>query len=242
MKNMPEVKYSEIKNQSYAKVWEMQKSLMAELINNKLMWRDLPEEIRATKKQIHHLILCEHYPVYTLGKSGTTDHLLLNEEQLESKGIEYFKINRGGDITYHGPGQITGYLIFDLEEFFTDVHRFVRTIEEAIIRTLAHFGIIGERIPGYTGVWIKAAAPGEKNRKICAIGVHMSRWVSMHGFALNVNTDLQYFDNIIPCGINDADKDVTSIQKEKSQTVNISEVKNVLKSSFLTEFNFEWIQ
>lgn len=239
---LPKVKFTEIAGRTYAETWDLQKSLLAELIANKMKWRELSPDEKAQKRQIHQLIFCEHAPVYTLGKSGSENHLLLSEKQLKDKGIEYFKINRGGDITYHGPGQITGYLIFDLEEFFTDVHRFVRTIEEAIIRTLGYFGVQGERVQGYTGVWIKGKNPTEKDRKICAIGVHLSRWVSMHGFALNVNTDLKYFENIVPCGISDKDKDVTSLEKELGRPINFSEVKNVLKNNLQTEFIFEWEQ
>lgn len=239
---LPRVKFTEIVGRTYEETWDLQKRLLAELIDNKMKWRELSPNEKAQKRQIHHLIFCEHAPVYTLGKSGSENHLLLGEKQLNDKGIEFFKINRGGDITYHGPGQITGYLIFDLEEFFTDVHRFVRTIEEAIIKTLGHFGVQGDRIQGYTGVWIKGKNSTEKDRKICAIGVHLSRWVSMHGFALNVNTDLKYFENIVPCGISDKNKDVTSLEKELGNTINFSEVKNVLKNKLQTEFNFDWKQ
>lgn len=239
---LPKVKFTEIVGQTYEETWKLQKSLLAKLIDNKMKWRELSPDEKAHKRQIHHLIFCEHAPVYTLGKSGSENHLLLSEKHLRDRGIEYFKINRGGDITFHGPGQITGYLIFDLEEFFTDVHRFVRTIEEVIIKTLGHFGVQGERIQGYTGVWIKGKNSTEKDRKICAIGVHLSRWVSMHGFALNVNTDLKYFENIVPCGISDKDKDVTSLEKELGHPINFSEVKNVLKNELQTEFNFDWKQ
>lgn len=187
--------------------------------------------------QPHRFLLCEHHHVFTLGKSGSLDHLLLNEEELNSQAIEFFKINRGGDITYHGPGQITGYPILDLDEFFTDVHRYVRSLEEMIIRYLRTMGLEGLRIEGYTGVWLP---PDEKSpfyRKICAIGVHLSRWVSMHGFAFNVNTDLSYFDRIVPCGIVDEDKRVTSLSAETGQSFNLKAVGDELLSIFVDLFN-----
>ena len=166
------------------------------------------------------------------------DHLLLNEAELQTKGIAFFKINRGGDITYHGPGQVVGYPIFDLDCFFTDVHKYVRYIEEAVILTLAEYGLKGVRYEGYTGVWLEPEGDQPK-RKICAIGVHLSRWVTMHGFAFNINTDLNYFDYIIPCGINDPDKTVTSLSIELGHEVSILEVKSKLIKHFARLFNFE---
>jgi lipoyl(octanoyl) transferase len=160
---------------------------------------------------------------------------LLNETQLSSEQIEFFKINRGGDITYHGPGQITGYPIFDLDDFFTDIHRYVRTIEQIVIDTLLHYDIVGFRIPKYTGVWVKNS---DEERKICAIGIHLSRWVTMHGFALNVNTDLSYFNKIVPCGI--TKKSVTSISKETQRHIDMNEVQDLLKKYFEIHFNFEY--
>ena len=173
----------------------------------------------------HHLLLCEHPPVYTLGKSGHLKNLLITEMEMEENEIEFFKINRGGDITFHGPGQLVGYPILDLEKFYTDIGRYLRALEEVIILTIAHFGVKGERSNGETGVWIDAQIKG-RERKICAMGVRCSRWITMHGFALNVNPDLSYFENIIPCGI--VDKKVTSLQSEINSPVSMDEVKKVL--------------
>ncbi|QNK62584.1 lipoyl(octanoyl) transferase LipB [Pedobacter sp. PAMC26386] len=181
------------------------------------------------------LIFCEHPHVYTLGKSGHPEYLLLDEKGLEEKNATYYKTNRGGDITYHGPGQIVGYPILDLDNFFTDIHLYLRTLEEAVILTLNDYGIVAGRYPGFTGVWLDA--DNEKARKICALGVRCSRWVTMHGFAFNVNADLDYFKNIIPCGIDD--KDVTSMQRELGHELNLSEVKNVLKKHISTLFQMD---
>lgn len=184
------------------------------------------------------LILCEHTPVYTLGKSGKLDNLLYSEEELVSEGIEYFNTNRGGDITYHGPGQIVGYPIIDMDFFYHDVHRYVRDIEEVIIRSLSGIGIESFRVEGLTGVWVNGKLEGHIN-KICAIGIHMSRWVTLHGFALNVNTDLQYFKGIIPCGISESNKSVTSISEELGRIIDISEVKEIIIKKFEEVFNVE---
>ena len=181
------------------------------------------------------LIFCEHPHVYTLGKSGHPENLLLDEQGLEEKGATYYKINRGGDITYHGPGQLVGYPILDMDNFFTDIHLYLRTLEEAIILTLADYGITAGRYAGFTGVWIDA--DNDKARKICAMGVRCSRWVTMHGFAFNVNTDLDYFKNIVPCGIDD--KDVTSMQRELGELVDINEVKKILKGHISVLFNMD---
>jgi lipoyl(octanoyl) transferase len=175
--------------------------------------------------------------VYTLGKSGKPENLLLNEQGLLEKQATYYKINRGGDITYHGPGQIVGYPILDLDHFFTDIHLYLRTLEEAVILTLADYGLSAGRYPGYTGVWLDA--DNEKARKICAMGVRCSRWVTMHGFAFNVNTDLNYFKNIVPCGIDD--KDVTSMQRELGFVIDIAEVKAKLKNHIAALFGMELI-
>jgi lipoyl(octanoyl) transferase len=188
----------------------------------------------------HHLIFCHHPHVYTLGKSGKKEHLLLRDDQMDEKGVTFYKINRGGDITYHGPGQLVGYPIFDLEFFFRDVHRYVRSIESCIISMLEEYGIEAGRQEGYTGVWLPASK-GKKTRKICAIGVHLSRWVSMHGFALNVNTDLNFFNHIIPCGIQEEDKEVTSMKHELGHEVEIDEVKDILKQKFSEVFEFDFI-
>jgi lipoyl(octanoyl) transferase len=183
----------------------------------------------------NYLIFCEHPHVYTLGKSGHPENLLLDEAGLEEKGATYYKINRGGDITYHGPGQIVGYPILDLDNFFTDIHLYLRTLEEAVILTLKDYGIAAGRYPGYTGVWLDA--DNEKARKICALGVRCSRWVTMHGFAFNVNTDLNYFKNIVPCGIDD--KDVTSMQRELGRALNMEEVKEKLRQHIAGLFFME---
>ncbi len=222
---------------TYKEAWDMQTKLHQDIVGHKMAIRK--GEV-AGDKPSNQLIFCEHSHVYTLGKSGSEDHLLLPSERLSSEKIEFFKINRGGDITYHGPGQITGYPIVDLEEFFTDVHKYVRYIEQIIINTIDEFGLEGIRMEKHTGVWL---APNEKFtqfRKICAIGVHLSRWVTMHGFAFNVNTDLNYFKHIIPCGIADQDKTVTSLQQELGKSVDFIEVKNILKRNFAKQFKFEY--
>lgn len=218
------------RSHDYKDIWDWQKYLNKRLVDDKRAGRS---------ERPHYLLLCEHNPVYTLGKSGDIAHLRLNESQLQDKGIEFFKINRGGDITYHGPGQITGYLIFDLDYFYHDLHRYVRDIEESIIRTIEHYGLKGERIDGFTGVWLDKDSGHQ--RKICAIGIHMSRWVSLHGFALNVNTDLGYFDNIIPCGIDDADKSVTSLSRELGRKIPLEKVIALLKKNIGEVFGAEII-
>ncbi len=221
----------------YQSAWDYQQTLLDELVMIKRSNRN--EEIPV--KQKHYFLFCDHPPVYTLGKSGSKENLLLSEAEISAKGIQFFKINRGGDITYHGPGQIVGYPIFDLECFFTDLHRYIRFIEEAIIKMLADYGIEGDRIKGYTGVWL-LPKDGQKKRKICAIGVHLSRWVTMHGFALNVNTDLSYFGNIIPCGIQEADKEVTSMSKELGKQIDEQKVKEKILFYFSELFNFEIVK
>ena len=183
----------------------------------------------------NYLIFCEHPHVYTLGKSGHPENLLLDERGLEEKHATYYKINRGGDITYHGPGQVVGYPILDLDNFFTDIHLYLRTLEEAVILTLADYGIVAGRYEGYTGVWLDS--DNENARKICALGVRCSRWVTMHGVAFNVNTDLTYFNNIVPCGIDD--KDVTSMQRELGKPLVMEEVKEKLKGHIATLFKME---
>jgi lipoyl(octanoyl) transferase len=236
----PKVYFSEIKGKSYKEVWDLQTTIHNALITKKLEKKNLPQS-EQTKDQNHQLIFCEHSPVYTLGKSGSPEHLLLSVEEIKNQSIEFFRINRGGDITYHGPGQITGYPIFDLDEFFTDVHLYVRKLEEVIILYLQTYGIKGIRIPEYTGVWIAPDHTSPKYRKICAIGVHLSRWVSMHGFALNVNTDLTYFDKIIPCGIVDHDKGVTSLQNEIGYEISLKDAGRELSKIFSEVFDFELI-
>lgn len=215
----------------YKKCWDYQEALFAKTLTVKSNNRknDLPE---ATT---NHLLFCEHPNVYTLGKSGNINNLLLNEEELKNKGVSFYKINRGGDITYHGPGQIVGYPILDLENFFTDIHKYLRLLEEAVILTLKEYRLTGERSKGETGVWFDVGT--EKARKICAFGVKSSRWVTMHGFAFNVNTDLSYFNNIVPCGI--IDKNVTSLEKETGKKMNIKEVKKKLKTHIVHLFKMK---
>lgn len=232
---MREVLYKDLGLVDYKEAWDYQERLFKEVVELKLVKRDSSEAEQLSK---HYLILCQHPHVYTLGKSGSEAHLLLNNFELSEKEASFYKINRGGDITYHGPGQIVGYPILNLDYFFTDIHKYLRYLEEVIILTLADYDITGERIDKLTGVWIEANNP-EKARKICAMGVRCSRWVTMHGFAFNVNVDLNYFKNIIPCGI--SDKAVTSMDKELGKQVNIIEVKNRLKSHFTNIFNVELI-
>jgi lipoyl(octanoyl) transferase len=186
----------------------------------------------------NHLLFCEHPPVYTLGKSGHMENVLMNEDEMEEKEIEFFRTNRGGDITFHGLQQVVGYPILDLEKFYTDIGKYLRSLEEVIILTIAEYGIKGERSKGETGVWIEPGVIG-KERKICAMGIRCSRWITMHGFALNVNTDLSYFNNIIPCGI--VNKQVTSIEKEVGHQVDFEEVKEKIKENFARVFNVEII-
>jgi len=209
-----------------------QEEILKEIVDQKLLNRNALQSIQH-KLPASYLIFCQHPPVYTLGNSGSIENLLLDETGLSERGIEYYKIRRGGDITFHGPGQLVGYPILDLDQFFTDIHKYLRLLEETIIITLADVGIRAGRIPGFTGVWVGFEEP-ESARKICAIGVRCSRWVTMHGFALNVNTDLSYFENIIPCGIKD--KAVTSIEKELGHKVNLQEVQHAAMKNFLQIF------
>ncbi|MBK9734984.1 MAG: lipoyl(octanoyl) transferase LipB [Saprospiraceae bacterium] len=238
----PSVQFRWIKNRTYQDVWDIQTSLHKQLIDKKLAKRNMPSSNKNVKDQSNQLIFCEHAHVFTLGKSGSIDHLLLSKDELNYGNIEFFNINRGGDITYHGPGQITGYPIFDLDEFFNDVHKYVRLIEEVMIRILATYGLKGVRINNYTGVWLEPNNSSPKYRKICAIGVHLSRWVSMHGFAFNVNTDLAYFDKIIPCGIADENKAVTSLETELGKSVSIDEVGERMVTIFSELFEFELVK
>ncbi len=226
----PKVIYTEVPDHhSYAEVWDLQKHLQKKVIASKR------SGVVGTPS---YLLLCQHKPVFTLGKSGSMDNLVVDKETLQKEETEFFKINRGGDITFHGPGQITGYPILDLDQYYNDVHRYVRELEEVVIRTIATYGIVGSRVEGYTGVWIVDELG---RRKICAIGVHMSRWVSLHGFALNVATDLNYFKQIIPCGIVEEDTSVTSISKELNRTVEVNEVMEIIKEEFRSVFGFEYV-
>ena len=217
----------------YKACWDLQEEIFAATIALKVSNRT--NELQQVTTP-NYLLLCEHPHVYTLGKSGKESHLLKNNEELTQLNATYYKINRGGDITYHGPGQLVGYPILDLDNFFTDIHKYLRFLEEAIIKTCAFYGIVAGRYPGYTGVWIDADKP--EARKICAMGVRCSRWVTMHGFAFNVNTNLEYFKNIVPCGIDD--KAVTSLQAELGHSLDMAEVEKL----FLNYFNevFEAVQ
>lgn len=210
----------------YRDAWDFQESLLK--ANVELKSDNSGAETR------HHLLFVEHPPVYTLGKSGNKDHVLLSDAELAANQIEFFHTNRGGDITFHGPDQLVGYPILDLEKFYTDIGLYLRNIEETIILTLAEYGIRGDRSKGETGVWLDPEISGQE-RKICAIGVRCSRWVTMHGFALNVNTDLGYFSHIIPCGI--VNKKVTSLQKELGRSLDMEEVKMKVKKNFGIVFN-----
>lgn len=223
----------------YGKAWDYQETLLQRNVGLKTAARNSEWEIAAKDvKTVNHFLICEHPAVFTLGKSGDISHLLINETQLKEKEIGFYKTNRGGDITFHGLQQIVGYPILDLEKFTTDIGLYLRNLEEVIIKTIAEFGIKGERSKGETGVWIEPDTPG-RARKICAIGVRCSRWVTMHGFALNVNTDLSYFNLIIPCGIQN--KQVTSIEKEVGQKVDYEEVKSRIKFYFNEVFSTELI-
>ncbi|MFD1629352.1 lipoyl(octanoyl) transferase LipB [Pseudopedobacter beijingensis] len=217
---------------SYEEAWQKQEDIFSNTIAIKTANRNNPDNEEPTD---NYLIFTEHPHVYTLGKSGKPENLLLDEKELEEKNATYHKINRGGDITYHGPGQIVGYPILDLDNFFTDIHLYLRTLEEAIILTLKDYGINAGRYEGYTGVWIDG--DNDKARKICAMGVRCSRWVTMHGFAFNVNADLSYFKNIVPCGIDD--KDVTSMERELGSKVNIDKVKEVLQGHIFALFGMQ---
>ena len=215
----------------YKETWDYQTELLQEIV-------DVKVDNRRNNKKIdtkNHFLFVEHPHVYTLGKSGDLSNLLLSEKQLQEKGATFYKINRGGDITYHGPGQIVGYPILDLENFFTDIHKYLRLLEEAIILTIAEYGITGTRSEGETGVWLDVGTPFA--RKICAMGIRSSRWVTMHGFALNANVNLGYFDNIIPCGIKG--KAVTSMEAELNKKVDLEEVKEKILKHFKTLFEVE---
>lgn len=218
----------------YGEAWKLQEELL--LQNTSLKIRVAKGE--DSGETTHHLLFCEHPAVYTLGKSGKKEHVLISQEELAKRNIAYYPTNRGGDITFHGPGQVVGYPIIDLERFFTDIGKYLRHLEDAIILTLHDYGIEGARSKGETGVWIDPDVK-MKARKICAMGVRCSRWVTMHGFALNVNTDLEYFSLIVPCGI--PDKQVTSLQKELGREVDMEEVKQLLKKNFEKVFHCQLV-
>jgi lipoyl(octanoyl) transferase len=223
---MNKVVLQDIGESRYKEVWDYQENLLKENVLAKVH----------EKLPVNYLLFTEHYPVYTLGKNGKPQNVLINEEQRLKKGVEYFHINRGGDITFHGPGQLVGYPILDLDQFKTDLGWYLRSLEEVIILTVAEYGLKGERSKGETGVWIEPLIKG-CSRKICAMGIRCSRWITMHGFAFNVNTDLSYFDHIIPCGIQD--KKVTSLKKELGHTVSMTEVKEKVKKYFEKVFEVE---
>ncbi|MGB6037645.1 MAG: lipoyl(octanoyl) transferase LipB [Cryomorphaceae bacterium] len=234
-KEFPKVQLIEAGLKGYQDTWDYQEELFSGVVQRKIEMRKTGEEAPLPN---NYLVFVEHPHVYTLGKSGKIENLLLTPEELSQKGIEYFKINRGGDITYHGPGQIVAYPIIDLDQFFTDIHKYLRYLEEAVILTLAEYGIKGERYAGLTGVWLDPDIP-EKARKICALGVRCSRWVTMHGLAFNVNSQLEYFENIIPCGIDD--KAVTSMEKELDRKLDFEEVKEKLRNHLSELFQWELI-
>lgn len=233
---MQQVFFRDLGLVDYKKAWDYQETLLKEVVDEKMSNRNLKPDAQFPPK--HFLLFCEHPHVYTLGKSGKEDHLLLDQNQLNEKEAVYYKINRGGDITYHGPGQIVGYPILNLDYFFNDIHKYLRYLEEAVILTLADYGVKGSRIDKLTGVWIDADHPA-KARKICAFGVRCSRWVTMHGFAFNVNVNLDYFNNIVPCGIDD--KAVTSLNKELNREMDMEEVKIKLKKHFCEIFEMQLV-
>ncbi|WP_273005127.1 lipoyl(octanoyl) transferase LipB, partial [Leeuwenhoekiella blandensis] len=219
------VEVQDLGNRDYKEVWDYQEQLFKEILDLKIKNRREETDLATP----NHFLFVEHPHVYTLGKSGDISNLLISEEQLQAKNATFYKINRGGDITYHGPGQIVGYPILDLENFFTDIHKYLRLLEETIILTLAEYGLKAERSEGETGVWLDVGTPFA--RKICAMGVRASRWVTMHGFAFNVNANLGYFDNIVPCGIKE--KAVTSLNVELGRSeVPLDEVKPKLLKHF----------
>lgn len=225
--------------QPFKDTWDLQESILNKNAQIKVAARGVVKEGDFTNKiytTTNELLFVEHTPVYTLGKSGDIANVLINEEDRLKKGIDFFKINRGGDITFHGPGQLVGYPIMDLEKFKTDLSWYLRSLEEVVILTMAAYGLIGNRSKGETGVWLDTGIEG-KERKICAMGIRCSRWITMHGFAFNINTDLNYFNHIIPCGIQN--KQVTSMQKELKKLLSMDEVKQKVKSNFEKVFDVE---
>ena len=243
---MQQVHFKDLNIVEYKKAWDYQEELLQQNLKVKAELRqqamvDAGALLATDDSPLttnHHLLFCEHPPVYTLGKSGNMDNVLMSEQELEDNHIQFFNTNRGGDITFHGLQQIVGYPILDLEKFYTDIGKYLRNLEEVIINTIAEYGIRGERSSGETGVWIEPGIVG-KERKICAMGVRCSRWITMHGFALNVNTDLSYFNNIIPCGIQN--KQVTSIERELGYKVDYEEAKEKLKRNFEKVFDAELV-
>lgn len=233
---MRQVIYRDLGLIDYKKAWDEQEKLFNSVVSVKLNNRE--KEITQQEKTKNYLLFCEHPHVFTLGKSGSEENLLANEEQLKKNNATFYKINRGGDITYHGPGQLVAYPIFDLDHFFTDIHKYLRFLEEAVILTLKEYGISAGRIEGLTGVWLDVNDPA-KARKICAMGVKCSRWVTMHGIGFNINTQLEYFNHIIPCGI--SDKQVTSLSRELGGEVNMNELKEKLKLHMANIFDYDYV-
>ena len=232
--NQPEVELEDLGLIDYKQCWDYQTKLFDASVQLKIKNRKFPENRVSTK---NHLIFCEHPHVYTLGKSGDLKNLLIDSPKREEKNISFYKINRGGDITYHGPGQLVVYPILDLDYFFSDIHKYLRLLEESVILTLADYGVTGQRLDGFTGVWVDAEK--ETPRKICAIGVKCSRWVTMHGIGFNINSNLDYFKHIVPCGIED--KSVTSLQKEINQKIDMKELKLRFKKNFKILFGINWV-
>ena len=230
---MPEVIYEDLGVIDYKEAWDYQEKLFRGTVDQKIAIRK-GETDEPTK---NYILFCQHPHVYTLGKSGDKENLLLSDDQLKSHDATYYEINRGGDITYHGPGQLVVYPIFDLDHFFTDIHKYMRFLEEAVIQTLAEYGIESGRVDGLTGVWLDGDKPTA--RKICALGVKSSRWVTMHGIGFNVNSDLSYFSHIIPCGIQD--KAVTSMKRELGKELDMSEVSEVLRNKIAQLFGFTYL-
>lgn len=227
------------RQRSYKEIWDYQEKLLKENTDTKSLLRAAdPAVVAALPSTVHRLLFVEHEPVYTLGKNGKESHVLISAEEREQKQIEYFHINRGGDITFHGPGQLVGYPILDLEKLKPDLGWYLRSLEEVIILTMAEYGLTGERSPGETGVWLDPDHKG-RERKICAMGIKCSRWITMHGFAFNVNTDLTYFSHIVPCGIEN--KQVTSLQQELGREIPFDEVKEKVKKNFEKIFNVHLI-
>ena len=232
--NQPEVELEDLGLINYKQCWDYQTKLFDASVQLKIKNRKFPENRVSTK---NHLIFCEHPHVYTLGKSGDLKNLLIDGLKRKEKNISFYKINRGGDITYHGPGQLVVYPILDLDYFFSDIHKYLRLLEESVILTLADYGVTGQRLDGFTGVWVDAEK--ETPRKICAIGVKCSRWVTMHGIGFNINSNLDYFKHIVPCGIED--KSVTSLQKEINKKIDMKELKLRFKKNFKILFGINWV-
>lgn len=231
---MQQVRFEDLGTRHYQEIWDYQEELLSANSGLKAASRAAGSIVEPLSvPTVNHLLFVEHYPVYTLGKSGKPEHILLDQSQREQKHIEYFHINRGGDITFHGPEQLVGYPILDLEKFRTDLGWYLRSLEEVIILTMQEYGLEGQRSPGETGVWLDTGIKG-KERKICAMGIRCSRWITMHGFALNVNTELDYFSGIVPCGIQG--KQVTSIKKELGHDLPMEEIKNKVKANFVKVF------